>query len=598
MKKVISFIVAILIFLDFSLFALPIGGTALIKLSDDFYSEMDLLYLSLGRMVSKTRPYSANEANVYLKAIENVPMRESERKIYKKLRAQVALIDNEDDEQVYHLSTRGVINPEFYFHTNTKFRDDIEYDEKGKPKEEYCKSYSPFYNEFLNAVRQKSFMTIGFDIMVKSNAALHFEFPIANSVHTLKPFGSTNFGNNLPLVSSFTSFDYEDFNCNFPYRAFMSIGNEWWNMVIGREQYDFGSGISGNFLIDEHLPYHNALNLTAFSPNFKMSFLASFFPHPSQYEDVDAPVDPNKIKLKRYFDQNEDAYTGIKLLLDHRLEWINKEATFRVALDEAIIYQNDKGVLDLQIFNPVMLFHNLYVAGNANSILTLEWDYMLKKGVEQKIALVIDDLNIPGEKKHAIEQGNEPKPDAIGLQLGFETATPLSNGFLKSALEVTLTSSALYLRDSNNEKNPYTLNYIVAIRNQRSNHGIYDLTYIGYPYGSNALNCLFSIGYLSVDNWAFDTELVFNIKGPVNLNSRYSIKDGDGYKYPFMKLKEDPLNAYQLSLRSTTSGYYCITKDFDVISSFTFYNVWNMNNDPSSPFEFDFELKVGCKYTF
>lgn len=595
MKKLLSIILIILSITD-SICALPVGGSAKIKLSDYFYEELDLLFLSLGKAVSKTRPYSANEAILYLKAIENENMNENQKKVYEKLLSQVALDNN---ESVFNFSTRGTINPEVYYHTNTSFRDSITYDANGKPSEEYTSKYSAFDNELANAIKRNKFMTIGLDLMIKSTGAVHFELPIENTVHTLKPFGSTNFINNIPMVSSFTSFDYEDFNFNFPYRAFISIGGEWWNMQLGRDQYNHGSGESGNFVVDSHLPYHNALNLSVFTPRLKVDFLASFFPYPGQYEDPSNSTDKT-IGLKRYFDQNTDAFTGIKMLLDHRFEWIDSSRRSRLAVEEAIIYQSSKGMLDLQVLNPVMFFHNLYIAGNANSILTIEWDYMFTKGLEQSIAIVIDDLNIPGEKKHAKEDGDEAKPDALGLQLGLKSATSISSGFLKTIAEVTFTSPALYLRDGiyNDNNQAYTLNYIVAIRNQRSNHGVYDLTYLGYPYGCNNLNILLSLEYLSIDRWSLGCEMMFNAKGPVNAASRYSKKDDGKTSYPFTTYQNLISDETQYTLRTTISGSYSFNENLDLYSSMTFYNVWHMNNNPSADFAFDFELMAGVKYTF
>ncbi len=591
MKKLLS-IILIILSINYSVFSLPVGGSAKIKLSDYFYEELDLLFLSLGKTVSRTRPYSANEAILYLKAIENDAMTDNQRRVYEKLLSQVALDSN---ESVFNFSTRGTINPEVYYHTNTAFRDSITYESNGKPSDEYTAKYSAFDNELANSLRRSKFMTIGLDLMIKSTGAVHFELPIENTVHTLKAFGSTNFMNNIPMVSSFTALDYEDFNFNFPYRAFISVGGEWWNMQLGRDQYDHGSGVSGNFVVDSHVPYHNALNLSVFTPRLKVDFLASFFPYPDQYEMPSASTDKT-IGLDRYFDQNKDAYTGIKMLLDHRLEWIDSSRKSRLAVEEAIIYQSSKGILDLQVLNPVMFFHNLYIAGNANSILSLEWDYMFTKGLEQSIAIVIDDMNIPGERKHASEDGDEAKPDALGLQLGLKSAASLSNGFLKGTIEATFTSPALYLRDGNDG---YTLNYVVAIRNQRSNHGVYDLTYLGYPYGCNNFNVLLSLEYLSIDRWSVGAELMFNAKGPVNAASRYSKKDSSGkISYPFIKYQDLISDETQYTLRTTVGGSYSLNENLDIYSSMSFYNVWHMDNNPSADFAFDFELMTGLKYTF
>ena len=485
MKKLLSAI-SLSIILIFSMSAKSPVPATIIKLSDSFYDEMDTLFLSLGKALSMTRPYSKEEAGLYLQSIKQERMSDIERALYDKLNKE---LETEKENDVFSYEAKGQITPQIYAHTNREyFRDNIVYGTDNKPIEPYTKEYLPFDGDITWADQRDRFMNIGLSLGIKNSAGMHFELPIMNSVHTLRPFGSEYIANNIPMISSFRSFDYEDFNFNFPYRAFINLGGSWWTMQIGREQYNNGSGVSGNFVVDGHVPYHNAFNISVFSEQVKLSFLASFFPHPSQYykENTD-----DQSKLNRYFDQTGDAYTGIKMLLDHRIEWTTKNRRSRLALEEAIIYQSDKGIVDMQILNPVMFFHNLYIAGNSNSILSLEWDYVFAPGIEQSVALVVDDLNIPGEKKHDLENLGKTKADAIGLQLGLKTSHPIDKGFLKTRTELTYTSSALYLKGGLKNENDgpgYNLNYVIAIRNQRSNHGIFDLTYIGYPYGCNTIN--------------------------------------------------------------------------------------------------------------
>ncbi len=560
--------------------------SAMIKITDDFYDGIDTLFLSLGKAISMTRPYSEKEARLYLESIADADMNTAERALYSELSNRVA---ETDSDSVFGFGAAGYIRPQIYAHTNRAFKDNIVYGDDNKPVAPYTKEYLPFDGDAAWADERERFMNIGLSLRIKETAEVHFEIPVMNTVHTLKPFGSEYISNNIPMVSSFRSFDYEDFNFNFPYRAYIDLGGSWWNLQIGREQYSYGSGVSGNFIIDKHVPYHNAFSVSVFNNQIKLSFLASFFPHPSQYYTGNTDALSG---LDRYFNQTSDAYTGVKMLMDHRLEWTTKQRKSRMSIEEAIIYQSDKGILDMQILNPVMFFHNLYIAGNSNSILSLEWDYMFTPGIEQYVAIVIDDLNVPGEKKHDQETLGKTKEDAIGLQIGYKTAASVASGFIKTKTEFTYTSPALYLRGGlkNTEgTNGYNLNYVIAIRNQRSNHGIFDLTYIGYPYGCNTFNVLFDIEYQSIRKWSLGGKVSFNARGVNNATTAYDdVKPGTLFS-----------SRSQYYILSSIYGSYSITEAFRMSVSASGICVWNMNNDSiNNPFAYDLQFVLTGDYSF
>ena len=70
------------------------------------------------------------------------------------------------------------------------------------------------------------------------------------------------------------------------------------------------------------------------------------------------------------------------MFLGHRLEWRLFSNRVGFALSESIVYQSeiDDSTLDLRVLNPVAIFHNYYIRGHANSLLTVELDYTPVRG--------------------------------------------------------------------------------------------------------------------------------------------------------------------------------------------------------------------------
>ncbi|MFA7560372.1 MAG: hypothetical protein WCY61_06605, partial [Sphaerochaeta sp.] len=108
-----------------------------------------------------------------------------------------------------------------------------------------------------------------------------------------------------------------------PYRAFGSLGGEHFSFQIGREQLSWGAGKTGNFMVGDHLKYHNTARFTAYSDSFKYTLLTSFFPYPADYY------------TKRVQTQ-EDPVQGLNMFLAHRIEWNLFQKKVGMALSEAI----------------------------------------------------------------------------------------------------------------------------------------------------------------------------------------------------------------------------------------------------------------------
>ncbi|HKM07606.1 MAG TPA: hypothetical protein VJ869_11515, partial [Sphaerochaeta sp.] len=53
-------------------------------------------------------------------------------------------------------------------------------------------------------------------------------------------------------------------DANFPYRSFGALGGNGWSFEMGRDKLSWGPGKTGNFLLGDHLQYHNQGRFTAY----------------------------------------------------------------------------------------------------------------------------------------------------------------------------------------------------------------------------------------------------------------------------------------------------------------------------------------------
>ena len=308
---------------------------------------------------------------------------------------------------------------------------------------------------------------------------------------------------------------FNDFNLNFPYRAFGAVGGNNFSFEIGREKINWGSGTSGNLTLSDHVPYHNVARFAAFSDKFKYTFLVSIFPHPSNYTETD-PNNPELEWINNNYRQDVDK-DGIKSFIAHRLEWSIKNK-ISMAINEAIIYQNDD-TFDFSVLSPAAVFHNYYIRANANSLLSFEIDYTPFAGFNVYTQFAIDDFVMPGEESHS--------PSAFGVMLGGKYVSNIDKGILYSSLEFVYTSPYFYLRDfgtSPRNSDKYGINYIVAIPeySPQENLSNYTLMPIGYRYGNDAFVVHLELGYKIFDCYYIEGQLRYFMDGTNDIHTRWS----------------------------------------------------------------------------
>ncbi len=586
MKKIISAL--FLLIVATNSFIYSSNNQKIQNINSDIYFALSTLYISQGLPQSSTaKPYSSAEFIMALEALDTSKMNDGEKDIYDYIYSIVEESPKVNYKDMGYSFTFDT-NLELYYHDNIDY---IGRDKWVRGWEEQL----PFFGVGLESWSSDIFY--GFS-----------EFTLQNYYHTggesdlSKDFGYSSLLSNIPMLTSPLNPYMLDLNLNFPYRAFVSAGGDSWTVQVGRDRVSWGPGLSGNFMLGEHVPYHNMLRFTTYSPIFKYTFISSFFPHPSLYynnyedETLDATVQTRAIST-----QNQ-LLSGINMFMAHRLEW-NVHNLFNFAINESIMYQNIDNFIDLQIFNPASIYHNYYIKTNANSLLTFETDFTPIKNINIYAQVAIDEFRLLGE--------GLDYPSAFGFMLGLRGAYPIKKGLAYGSIEWVKTDPYLYLRgnssstDSSKINKTYGINYVIAIRNYSDKTGLfYDEAFLGYEYGNDTIVTNLNLGFKKFGKWGIEGNIFYMQSGTFDMWTAWEgfatdttpTTSHDNYNY------NDSDTSDRDSVESTLvvgiNGQYQINNRLNTFTQLDFITIKNFNNISSSNTLHDIQLScgIGLKY--
>ena len=602
MKKYIITLLIITTLL-FSVFADTTNGERIIDVGSPVWSAVKSLYISQGHALpSTTGPWSESEIKLMLSRLDENKLSSSEKEtlswIYKEM-------DHEEDVFKFGLDA----NLEVYAHTNPDYF--VGRDNWGR-----------------EANSTKPMLVFTTDSWIGKNFYGYFSFSAANAKimagsDKKEMFASTNISTNLIMVppASMKTLDF-----GFPYKAFLSAGGDNWNLMWGRFNLGWGPGTTGNFVIGDHLGYHNAARVTAFNNSFKYTFLVDSFTHPMNYYNYD-PADPSK---SGYFGgiesgvSTQEVLQGIRLMLAHRLEWRAFSDKLNIVLTEGLMYMSEDNMIDLNVLNPSMLWHNLYTRAHSNSILSLEVDWTVFKGFNVYGELVLDENILPGENVPGKAGESPAEPSAMGYMLGATYTLPLSKGILSFNAEGAYTDPFLYLRDGgmassgekrDQKKGQYGINYVVALRDIYNTGGNVQYTeeFLGYRYGGDAIVGNLSADYTEYGKWNVGTNLFFMAHGTFDQWTVWTRinPSKDHPEYP----EENPVtpttshvsenhrdpnasdrDSVEYTFDLTLKGGYMILDNLEAYASCDFIYVVNPGNLSSVTPKSDMQLTIGLSY--
>ena len=269
----------------------------------------------------------------------------------------------------------------------------------------------------------------------------------------------------------------------FPYRAGASIGNNYFNFILGRFPHSIGSGITGNLLVGDNFNYQEVSNISLMSNFFTYNISITRFDQQNIHAD-----NPN------YSDFSRSEFDGMQQFrVLHRFD-VNIVDKARIALNLATIYNSHYG-LDIRFFYPFVLGHNYYNYTNgiektdfdeANNIMSIEAEWNIIKGLTASVQLAIDQFQMPWEDQTSL-------PMAYGVLGNLKYTRNLGKGTLRTWFEAVYTNPYLYLNgkrynDGLETYIDYNLDYIVGYNMQYMD----DFGYSGYVYGPDSI--VFSLG--------------------------------------------------------------------------------------------------------
>ena len=557
-------------------------------IDSDIYEGITSLYISQGlALPSTTGPWSVDELLMMLDKLDMAKLSESAMETYQYVSSQLS-----KDPPTFKFGLTAAV--EAYYHMNTS---------KFTEPDDWVVSFAdrkPLLNLTLETWPGEYFYGYsGFS--VGNNEYNGWD---STDGYTSTLFGQYALTTNIPMVPPA---EMDDLDFNVPYRAFGAFGGSGWSAEFGRERLSWGPGETGNFVIGDQLLYHNMGRITTYTKNFKYTFLTSFFPYPGNYYTLNSLAEAFTGKHT----SQADPISGIKMFMAHRLEWNMFKSKVGFVLTEGVMYQSEDNTLDLRILNPAMIFHDYYVRGNANSILSGELNYTPVSRVNLYGQIVVDEYAPPGEP-----QAGEANalPSALGYMAGVKGRYPFGKGMFYGSFEWALTDPYLYLRyqtDANSEQTlgDFGLNYVVALRMFSNSFGVsYDEQFMGYQYGGDAIVYNGTLGYKRFGKWYASANFFYMVHGTHDKWTCWTNASNTSYEYTTPTDQHDTANNGDLNAQTERNsvayttiiglkGGYTLVKNFDVYGEVDYIHITNPGNiSTNSPIQ-DVQVSVGISYS-
>ena len=491
------------------------GAQEVLPLSSSVYSDMDLLYLLSGTGTpSGSRPWTKAEAQMILTQAYRSNQHGVEKALYESLERRVHEELRWNFSDGFSLSAHADISVELYSHTNTDFS-----------------SYGSWVYSYVD---RKPLVKLSLDLALSdffyTYSDLQYGYGLHTDDDTLKKVEDKGVGalipsnSNVYYIDEFTELvQYQRKHANniipssvhidfqTPKRSVISLGSYKWNATFSRDKIAWGNSRIGNFILNDHVDFHEYLRFVAFSEYFKYEALLVFF-------DTYYTTTPT-----------------IRMFLAHRLEfrpW--RKVTF--AVSENVMYQDS--TLDLRFLNPAFVYHNLNERSRFNAIAHAEIAYVPIAGLRFFGQFALDQAVAPNE-------GENPELPAWAFSAGVDYAATIDQGILQSSLELSMSLPHMYRRDK--------VDFLMARRYASLNYwDAVKLDYIGSPYGGDALVLHSETIYRIIDRGSLRLAFTGVLKGDVDM---FTVLDDTASVYGTKMFAKDAINTM---LVATMGGSFTV----------------------------------------
>ena len=466
------------------------------------FSMIRNLTIELGMSApSSAGPWSGAELQSMLDRLAGIPLSKEKRTVYDWLCDKLPSADSTRTNSDFNFTVTPEAAAEIYAHTNSG----TAYDED---------------TEWIEGYKERApLISIPFEMWGTDLMYGFIDLTLQNNRFYTGTSSSAGFFG--PPVTTNLIFDKLETNTDlsFPWRAFISLGDQNWNFQFGRDKISWGNGVSGNLVIDDHLNFHEFAKFKTFYEPFAYTFLAVSFPHPELYQLP--PLLPDFEKENWKLSQTID---NIRAFIAHRFEFqLTQE--FRLSLTEGIMYQGE--TYDFRFFSPLVILHNYFMLANSNSIMSLELDYTPLPSLLLHGQFVIDDLTTGDESVNA-------QPDAWGALASIHYTKSFKSGSFHAALEGAYTTPYLYLRnsrvfdglgpDTEEDKFAQPINFIVGYPQYTQGAGnVVHKDFLGYSYGGDAIVGTFLGELIKLEDWKLSGNLFWMMHGVFDTDTLYEI---------------------------------------------------------------------------
>lgn len=536
------------------------------QLSHPVYDEVEALYVMEGKSSPMgAKPWTHEDVR---RLLENViPSTNGARDLWTHINNYL----NSDDGFIFN----AVLEPQLMIHSNESF--------KGN-------------KEIISSEKlDRQFAVLGFGYNYKDNLSLYMDASIGvapSDVHTVDPSTlksnnevskrlSSIWGTNIPFLP-------DGFNImNFPNNAYLAVGNRAIRAISGRGQVEWGNGTLGNMIIGNTLPYHDYFSLTfTGSDKFSYQLLSSFFSHSINKENSTNDRKP---------------LNGLRFFLGHRFEFTLLQGKLFLAINDAMMYQSKDNYLDLRILNPMFFLHNGYMAGNSNSLASLEIEYSPIKNLSLYAQFALDDYAVFGEPKPG-EAG--ASADGLAAMLGVRAFIPVSSSsYSYGVAEFVYTSPFMYHRAMEHEDIYIRELYFVSSTRYMTGSQSFLERYLSFPFGSDALAGILKFGYKKLDVFDISTSIFLMAHGVIDEFSTITqyhggeqITNTPSTTNPFAPTESKGGKAEYTVIPSINLSYYIkpwlpLNIGVDLIC------IWNKENY-SAPVVYDLQLNLGLSIKY
>ena len=458
-------------------------------LGNSIYNQMDELFLALGYTSPSTaRPWTKAEATNEFSRLEGASIPLSLQRLYDIIAKTIK------SDSAANLRLGLTVAPEMYAHSNTGFnRDDL-----------WVYGWTrrnPFARLILSGSVGGFSTSTGLEYGWGRVTYKDTFVPLASLANPWVGIGAivpiscgsilTRGGSYVYGQQVFLNFpDVTMLEIDTPRRTTFSFAFPYLSISVSRDQISWGSSHIGNFIFDQHVDHSDYVSLKVFSPRFEFTFILM-------------PMDGDVANTN-----NTDNVVKTRLYLAHRFDW-HPVRRFSFAISENIMYVTDQ--VKLQYLNPSFIYHNLNASDAFNAIAHLEMELVFSPGWKLFTQFCLDQAKAITE--------NEKQPTSWGLSGGLRHAVSFHESVMEASWECAYTTPWLYRR----EKADFLMFHRYATNLIYKKIPLF--TYIGFPYGGDAIVAESDIAWRSFNGWEATLKGLYLCHGDTSMFSPHNTSE-------------------------------------------------------------------------